>query len=72
MGSSNVLHNLFHCLSSRKRRPEIATATEDMKVVSRLPEDAELYRVQNIFFPPDKDAGITDEELASVLPDCVK
>lgn len=42
------------------------------QVVDRLPEEEELERVQRVLFPVNTKADITDEELASVLPDCIK
>jgi F-box and leucine-rich repeat protein GRR1 len=42
-----------------------------MKVMNRLPKGEELYRVQHVFIPFDTNAGITDDELASVLHECI-
>ena len=44
---------------------------EDMKVVSRVPGPEELERVRHILFPTGDYTDITDEEIASVIPNCV-
>ena len=44
---------------------------EDMKVVSRVPGPDELERVRHILFPAGDYTDITDEEIASVIPDCI-
>lgn len=43
---------------------------EDMKVVSRVPGPEELERVRHILFPAGDYTDITDEEIASVIPNC--
>ena len=44
---------------------------EEMKVVSRVPGPDELERVRHILFPTGDYTDITDEEIASVIPNCV-
>ena len=44
---------------------------EDMKVVSRVPGPEEHERVRHILFPGGDYTDITDEEIASVIPNCV-
>lgn len=54
----------------RPRHPR-SPVPEDMKVVSRVPGPEELERVRHILFPADEYTDITDEEIASVIPQCV-
>lgn len=60
-----VLANILNYFRFKKRKMSV-------QVVDRLPEDEELERVQRVLFPVNTKADITDEELASVLPNCIK